>query len=809
MARLGQAGWGRMWVALGLWAAAGLVLGGCPKKKRAGDTPAALGSTATIGAAGGAVATAAGAASLRLPAGALVADAEVSIEVIEDLPVASGPLRMLAPLVEITITPAPVAPLDQPAMLSFGHGAGAEPRWIARRMAMPGSVIEGEAAKVAAFWRPLRHSRLNQDGRISVWLARFSGYGAGEGSGAGLSLPPAMLVQPATPEGMTYVGRLVVVDSVCVEELSTVPDTWSASPDQAVIVYSDTVVTDGTATSDVVVAHVFAPAAAPATCAVDPELLAAPAPQTGYVYVGYDVVVNAVLADSSIPLDYVEKPEDLHVMRSETEVEGGTTVCDVIVRHLFALAACTVPTDLLAQPETPDGFVYIGYDVVVDAVLVESTVPFDYVDKPEDVNVVSSDTVMSGGVIVCDVIVRHLFAPIDCQIPAEWMEQPETPEGFVYVGYDVTINFVLEDTTIPLDYVDKPEDISVVHSETTVIGSVAICDMIVRHLFVPIDCEIPAEWMAQPETPEGFVYVGYDVTINSVVEDTTIPLDYVEKPEDHNVVHSETTVIGSVTICDMIVRHLFAPTACPVPEALLAKPETPEGFVYVGYDLTINAVLTGSTVPLDYEEKAEDVSVVSSETQMEGEEVICDFVVRHLFVPTTCPVPEALLTKPETPEGFGYRGYDVVVNAVLTETTIPLDYEEQPEDVSMISSQTEMVGAVIICDIVVRHLFVPSACDPVCADTETCTEGACETTCGSDTCEGCCKGGACDAGDTEAACGAGGAVCELCAEGSTCEEGVCIRIEDGLRVCAAACSNEDDCRDGQVCRAAAGCWVKP
>ena len=52
-------------------------------------------------------------------------------------------------------------------------------------------------------------------------------------------------------------------------------------------------------------------------------------------------------------------------------------------------------------------------------------------------------------------------------------------------------------------------------------------------------------------------------------------------------------------------------------------------------------------------------------------------------------------------------------------------------------------------------------------------------------------------------------ICTVGCSDDPCEEGVCIRIEDGLRVCAAACSNEDDCRDGQVCRAAAGCWVKP
>jgi len=46
-----------------------------------------------------------------------------------------------------------------------------------------------------------------------------------------------------------------------------------------------------------------------------------------------------------------------------------------------------------------------------------------------------------------------------------------------------------------------------------------------------------------------------------------------------------------------------------------------------------------------------------------------------------------------------------MVNHVLTESTIPLDYPESPEDISFISSHTVVEDSVCVCDVIVRHLF--------------------------------------------------------------------------------------------------------
>ena len=145
---------------------------------------------------------------------------------------------------------------------------------------------------------------------------------------------------------------------------------------------------------------------------------------------------------------------------------------------------CTPTEEELTPPATPEGYEYVGYTLVVNHVS-RSTIPEDYTESPDDIQYIRSRTTVEDAVTVCDIIVSFLFKKVEdyCGPTEEEMTPPATPEGYEYVGYDVVVNFVLTDSTIPLDYPDSPEDISVIRSHTTVKDGQTICDVVVRHLF--------------------------------------------------------------------------------------------------------------------------------------------------------------------------------------------------------------------------------------------------------------------------------------------------------------------------------------
>jgi hypothetical protein len=74
--------------------------------------------------------------------------------------------------------------------------------------------------------------------------------------------------------------------------------------------------------------------------------------------------------------------------------------------------ACpAIPDELLTPPSTPEGYVYVGREVVINYAYVEelSTVPLDREHQKEDLVFVSSRTEVKAGVS-CDYIVVHVFA---------------------------------------------------------------------------------------------------------------------------------------------------------------------------------------------------------------------------------------------------------------------------------------------------------------------------------------------------------------------------------------------------------------
>ncbi len=73
-----------------------------------------------------------------------------------------------------------------------------------------------------------------------------------------------------------------------------------------------------------------------------------------------------------------------------------------------------------------------------------------------------------------------------------------------------------------------------------------------------------------------------------------------------------------------------------------------------------------------------------------------------------CPIiPEELLVPPPTPEGYVYVGREVVVGYAYVEelSTVPLDRENEPDDIVFINSRTETVEGNIVCEYMVSHVF--------------------------------------------------------------------------------------------------------
>jgi hypothetical protein len=71
------------------------------------------------------------------------------------------------------------------------------------------------------------------------------------------------------------------------------------------------------------------------------------------------------------------------------------------------------------------------------------------------------------------------------------------------------------------------------------------------------DCGPTLEELTPPLTPEGYVYVGYTVVVNSTTTKTTLPPDYTPSPEDIVYISSHTVVRNEVTVCDVTVLHTF------------------------------------------------------------------------------------------------------------------------------------------------------------------------------------------------------------------------------------------------------------
>lgn len=378
-------------------------------------------------------------------------------------------------------------------------------------------------------------------------------------------------------------------------------------------------------------------------------------PGACYMYVGYIVTVNNQVVEQTVDEDVdILAPTILLHLESGTIVENGE-VCTYVVTHVWEAPVCNdfdpctndycdpatgecvhvpmcddgdpctldyciegacihVPifTPALTVPASPDPcYEYIGVSVVQDFVYLDqySTVPIEYIANPHPDEIVSieSETIVEDGVVICDYIVSHVWAPINCDDgdpctidycedgvckhdPLFINELPQPPAPgpcLTYLGAAVTVDFAWSTTysTVSDDYLTNPpaDEEVLITSETIVEDGVVVCHWQVTHIWVPTVCDdgdpctndacidnecvhtpLYESALTPPAAPPCMDYVGAHVYANGAIVPgaSTAPPGFTPGPDDALDITSETLVEDGVVICDWIVTHYFTPTNC-------------------------------------------------------------------------------------------------------------------------------------------------------------------------------------------------------------------------------------------------------
>ncbi|NNE54453.1 MAG: hypothetical protein HKN32_00435, partial [Flavobacteriales bacterium] len=174
-----------------------------------------------------------------------------------------------------------------------------------------------------------------------------------------------------------------------------------------------------------------------------PYLTPPPAPEPCLEYYGAAVVIDFAWSTtySTVPASYTSNPpaNEQLVIYSESVVEDNVLLCDYNVSHVFVpkdcddgdpctLDECDPATnecthtplyqsalDNIPLPSDPC-MIYIGAFVTANGALVPSasTAPANYEIGPDNELLTESETLVEDGVVICDWIVTHIFAPNDC-----------------------------------------------------------------------------------------------------------------------------------------------------------------------------------------------------------------------------------------------------------------------------------------------------------------------------------------------------------------------------------------------------------
>jgi hypothetical protein len=563
--------------------------------------------TQTLGPEGGVILDPTGQISLTLPPQSLP---DMYVITLTTRPAGPRDGDVLSPIVDVLIDPPLTSPLSQPAILNLGPGfPDANDIQVSRLFETPGSlfgVSDPNQSCSFSYWKPQWTTRSDGQDAPTTPLTSFGTFAPhatpleydlmklGYPAPDDLNVPwSSALNPPPTPEGYTYVGTEVVEDFVYQPQFSSVPLNRPASPNDLVYIQSETSGQDSAADHDLIIAHVFAPLIENPPAfhdSFDPNAFTLAPPETpaGYVYVGRNVVVDSVLQEdlTTIPLDRDPQSTDMVFIQSETSVLNKTTEHDINIQHVFAPAPPVgdapsecIPSEANLQPPsvTRPGYEYLGREVVINGQYQPglSTAPLGRPHQQTDYIPFSSSTSTRNGQVVCDVIIAHIYARLDAQGQRmedqptyQELKQPPAPEGYVYVGRDVVINGVLSEeySDLPLERPESPQEISQITSQTTVKDATVIRDVVVRHVFAPIQhagCPIDRNLYPMPTLPPCHRYVGYLVVINHQLVDWSVPLQRPLYPTDLILISSKTHIVDGLTQCDTIVCHVFEQIPCP------------------------------------------------------------------------------------------------------------------------------------------------------------------------------------------------------------------------------------------------------
>jgi len=295
---------------------------------------------------------------LFFPEGALDKKTTVTVTVYDAVQ-GDEPLPPIGAWAEVKLDPEPSWPLPKGVLLTFPEGTTAGPGSISRLTALPepGKVESEDGSELPEeVWVPLQWARQDEEGKPAAVLWSFSSYGQSGSAPADCAPTAEQLTPPPTPEGYEYAGVKVIVNGQMDPATSTLPPLFPPhSGSNISVVSAHTVSQNNYVTCDVLVSHEFVPKGSVNLQCIPPaDFMNCAPPPAGYIFVGYDLVINAQLSSSTVDLERAELPSDLNQISSHTEVVNGVTVCDFILRCLYQKMPVTPDPDVVTNPDSTD-----------------------------------------------------------------------------------------------------------------------------------------------------------------------------------------------------------------------------------------------------------------------------------------------------------------------------------------------------------------------------------------------------------------------------------------------------------------------
>nr|MBP6699177.1 thrombospondin type 3 repeat-containing protein [Flavobacteriales bacterium] len=561
-------------------------------------------------------------------------------------------------------------------------------------------------------------------------------------------VPPAALLQPATPPGcLVYMGRDVLIDMAIDDGLSTTEASYVPSDSAEVIVFAGTVLAGSTPCFDYAITHYFEPATVPEEYLEVPE-----SPVNCMLYMGVIVNINGAQNDvlTTVEDDFVPSDTGAVVFHAGAIVVDFVTCFTYEVAHHFE--PYTVPEDVLDEPAMLEPcMAYMGCEVLLNGFysIALSTTDSNYVPSADHGVVLFSETIVEDFVTCIDYVVGHYFEPV---VPdPELFEPPPSPDPcLVYIGRKVIEDFVYstELSTMPFDSFPGPSGDSLLVSETLVNAPITCYDYIITFYYdlAPLP---PAALVPPTLQNSCVVYVGRTVERNGLFDPNLSDLENDYAPLLGGEVHTSTGTVfnGSDPCYTYIVTFHFEPL--PIPAQFMAQPPQADPcMVYKGRAVFIDDIVDDAlTTTEDGYSTVVGTQLVQFEGTVEALGVPCyDWVVVHYFDPMDCDdddpctldecfngqcfntpyAPPASYLVPAPYPCFNYLGRQVFDHGAYSTDLSTLGANYDPPFNAESEDETyalEVEGGLVVCyNYLVRFWWQPVFCD----DGDPCTIDTCD-----------------------------------------------------------------------------------